>query len=69
MRATKPKIKCLFVVLVVLTLAGSMVSAATASRLVVKLDGCSPDDYKIVQLQEGTLNLIQMKGFATTESP
>jgi hypothetical protein len=67
MRAKKPKIKCLFVALIVLTLAGGMVSTATASRLVVKLEGVSPGKYKIVQ--EGTFNVIRMKDFATTESP
>jgi hypothetical protein len=63
MKAIKPKIECLFVALIVLMLAGSMVSAATASR--VKLD--APGSYKIVQ--DGTFNVIQMESFAMTDSP
>src|SRR4030042_617168 len=66
MKATKPKIKCLFVVLVVLTLAGGRASAATASQL-VKVDGVSPGSYKIVQ--DGKVNVMQMKDFAVTDSP
>jgi hypothetical protein len=63
MKAIKPKIECLFVALIVLMLAGSMVSAATASR--VKLD--APGSYKIVQ--DGTFNVIQMESFSMTDSP
>ena len=65
MKAIKPKIECLFVALIVLMLAGGMVSAATASR--VRLDGVSPGSYKIVQ--DGTFNVIRMENFAMTDSP
>jgi hypothetical protein len=44
-----------------------MASVATASQLVVKLDGVSPGSYKIVQ--DGTFNVIQMESFAMTDSP